>query len=78
MALCQLAVTADKQANLQTAEHAIAEAAGNGAQLVALPEMWNCPYSNESFPTYAEDVDGGDSPSAALLAGAAKSNQVVL
>lgn len=29
------------------------EAAGNGAQLVVLPEMWNCPYSNDSFPTYA-------------------------
>ncbi len=78
VALCQLAVTADKQANLHTAERAIADAAGNGAQLVVLPEMWNCPYSNDSFPTYAEDVEGGDSPSAALLAGAAKKNQVVL
>jgi len=29
------------------------EAASNGAKLVVLPEMWNCPYSNDSFPTYA-------------------------
>ena len=28
----------------------IQEAAGKGAELVVLPEMFNCPYSNESFP----------------------------
>lgn len=78
LALCQLAVTADKQHNLATAESAINQAAANGARLVVLPEMWNCPYSNDSFPTYAEDVDGGDSPSSALLASAAASNGVVL
>jgi predicted amidohydrolase len=43
------------------------EAAGNGAKLVVLPEMWNCPYSNDSFPVYAEDIDGGASPSADVL-----------
>ena len=32
-----------------------------------LPEMWNCPYSNDSFPVYAEDIDGGASPSADVL-----------
>lgn len=42
-------------------------AADNGAQLVVLPEMWNCPYSNDSFPTYAEDIDGGDAPSVKAL-----------
>lgn len=29
--------------------------------------MWNCPYSNDSFPVYAEDIDGGASQSAAVL-----------
>jgi Carbon-nitrogen hydrolase len=43
------------------------EAAGKGAKLVVLPEMWNCPYSNDSFPVYAEDIDGGASPSADML-----------
>ena len=38
------------------------EAAAAGASLVVLPEMWNCPYSNDSFPIYAEDIDAGDSP----------------
>lgn len=43
------------------------EASHNGAKLVVLPEMWNCPYSNDSFPTYAEDIDSGPSPSTQML-----------
>lgn len=31
-------------------------ASDKGCDLVVLPEMWNCPYSNDSFPTYAEVV----------------------
>lgn len=42
-------------------------AAASGAQLVVLPEMWNCPYSNDSFPVYAEDIDGGNCPSVDAL-----------
>jgi omega-amidase len=40
--------------------------------------MWNCPYSNDSFPVYAEDIDGGSSESVAALSAAAASAQVVL
>ncbi len=54
------------------------EAAAAGASLVVLPEMWNCPYSNDSFPTYAEDIDGGASPSADALSAAAAANAVTL
>jgi omega-amidase len=54
------------------------EAAGQGAGLVVLPEMWNCPYSNDSFPVYAEDVDGGKSESASALSAAAAANNVTL
>lgn len=78
VALCQLAVSADKQANLNIARDAIRSAAAQGAELVVLPEMWNCPYSNDSFPTYAEDVDAGDSPSTSMLAAAAAAHRVVL
>lgn len=67
IALCQLHVTADKPANIATATAAVREAAGNGAKLVVLPEMWNCPYSNDSFPVYAEDIDGGEAPSVSAL-----------
>ena len=56
VALCQLAVGADKPANIAGAREAILDAARDGAALVVLPEMWNCPYANESFPAYAEVV----------------------
>ncbi|XP_048332331.2 omega-amidase, chloroplastic isoform X1 [Ziziphus jujuba] len=67
--LCQLSVTADKERNIAHARKAIEEAAGKGAQLVLLPEIWNSPYSNDSFPVYAEDIDAGAdaSPSTAML-----------
>ncbi|KAL4302053.1 hypothetical protein GQ457_10G001740 [Hibiscus cannabinus] len=67
--LCQLSVTPDKERNIKHAKKAIEEAAQRGAQLVLLPEIWNSPYSNDSFPVYAEDIDaGGDaSPSTAML-----------
>lgn len=78
VALCQLHVTADKDENIRTARAAIQDAASNGAQLVVLPEMWNCPYSNDSFPTYAEDIDAGSSPSTCMLSEAAKEHAVTL
>ncbi|KAL5559502.1 hypothetical protein UlMin_035713 [Ulmus minor] len=67
--LCQLSVTPDKERNIAHARKAIEEAAEKGAKLVVLPEIWNSPYSNDSFPVYAEDIDaGGDaSPSTAML-----------
>ena len=40
--------------------------------------MWNCPYSNESFPTYAEDIDGGGSQSVSAMSESAKQNKVTL
>ncbi|GMN36072.1 hypothetical protein TIFTF001_005711 [Ficus carica] len=60
---------ANKERNIAHARKAIEEAASKGAQLVMLPEIWNSPYSNDSFPVYAEDIDaGGDaSPSTAML-----------
>ncbi|KAK8547343.1 hypothetical protein V6N13_098055 [Hibiscus sabdariffa] len=68
--LCQLTVTPDKERNIKHARKVIKEAAQKGAQLVVLPEIWNSPYSNDSFPVYAEDIDAGHdaSPSTAMLA----------
>ncbi len=56
--LCQMKGSFDKKESMQTAERFIREAAANGAQVVTLPEMWNCPYSNDYFREYAESADG--------------------
>lgn len=58
IALCQMMVTEDKDENLAKAESMIREAASKGAALIALPEMFNCPYSNKFFPEFAEAFPG--------------------
>ena len=58
LALCQIGGSPDKEANIAKADRYIREAAANGAQVIALPEMWNCPYSNEYFRKFAEPADG--------------------
>lgn len=78
VALCQLAVGADKSSNILGAEKAIRDAASKGAHLVVLPEMWNCPYSNDSFPVYAEDIDAGQAPSAEMLSNMARELGLVI
>mmetsp|Transcript_3197 Transcript_3197/g.19776 ORF Transcript_3197/g.19776 Transcript_3197/m.19776 type:complete len:109 (+) Transcript_3197:191-517(+) len=67
----KLRVTADKEANVSHARETIAKGASHGAQMVVLPEMWNCPYTNASFPVYAEDIEAGASPSTQMLSAAA-------
>jgi omega-amidase len=57
VALCQLMVTKDKQHNVRNAVEKIRNAADQGAKLVILPECFNCPYGNQYFPEYAEDVN---------------------
>ncbi|KAJ6812035.1 omega-amidase, chloroplastic [Iris pallida] len=80
IALCQLSVTADKERNIAHAKKAIEEAAGKGAELVLLPEIWNSPYSNDSFPVYAEDIEaGGDAaPSYSMLSEVARRLQITI
>ena len=58
LALCQLKGSFDKEESRQTVRKFVTEAASNGAQVVALPEMWDCPYANEYFREYAEPEDG--------------------
>ncbi|KAJ0230692.1 Omega-amidase [Hirschfeldia incana] len=78
--LCQLSVTSDKSRNISHAKNAIEEAASKGAKLVLLPEIWNIPYSSDSFPVYAEDIDaGGDaSPSTAMLSEVSKRLKITI
>ncbi len=58
IALCQMKVTDSKEENWKKAGDMAAEAAARGAEMVVLPEMWNCPYSNDYFPLFAEREGG--------------------
>ncbi len=58
VALCQMLVKSDKHENLNKAEKMIREAHQGGARMIALPEMFNCPYDSAVFRDYAEEADG--------------------
>lgn len=55
----QMLAGTDKLANLKSAAEFITQAANSGAKLVSLPECFNCPYGNQYFAEYAEQVPGG-------------------
>lgn len=61
LAICQMAISADKKQNLSKAESMIASAAIQGCKLAILPEMFNCPYKAELFSEYAEYYPEGES-----------------
>lgn len=73
--LCQMMVTLDKEENLRKAEELVRQAAREGAQLVMLPEMFQCPYANRYFPLYAEE---GQGESYRRLSAMARDNGVTL
>lgn len=58
LALCQMQVGLIKEDNIKNAEKMIREAVKNGANVVALPEIFNCPYSNKYFREFSEDENG--------------------
>ena len=58
IALCQPKVLMNRKAAVEKAAEMVSEAAGCGAQLVVLPEMFHCPYAPENFLIYAEAADG--------------------
>ena len=53
LAVCQIRTELDQHETMDKAYKMVSQAAGNGAQIVVLPEMWNCPYSKEYFKKYA-------------------------
>jgi predicted amidohydrolase len=58
LALCQMNVGTEKQENLKNAEKMIREAEKMGADIIVLPEMFNCPYKNEYFDVFKETKNG--------------------
>ena len=57
IALCQMNVVDNKEKNIEKAIQMIKESEKQGADLAILPEMFNCPYENEKFIEYAEELD---------------------
>ena len=55
IALCQMNVVDNKQENILKATSMINEAASHNSNFIVLPEMFNCPYSNDKFIEYAEE-----------------------
>lgn len=58
IAVCQIKVLKIKEKNLRNAEKMIREASTKDPQIIILPEMFNCPYSNSYFPLFAESYPG--------------------
>ena len=54
----QSKVCASKEDTLNAVSWWMKKAAAAGADLVALPEMFSCPYDTAAFPKYAEAVGG--------------------
>lgn len=75
IALCQMLGSMDKNESMAKAKSMVEEATANGAKVVALPEMWNTPYSNDYFRPYAEPEDG---PTVKFLSQLAKDNDIYL
>jgi len=75
IAMIQMKVVEDKNENISRAGEFIKEVVKKGADIVVLPEMFNCPYKTDNFPIYGEE-EGGFSFTA--LAGFARDNKVYL
>jgi predicted amidohydrolase len=58
VAAVQLNSTGDKGRNLETAARLVAAAAGDGAELIGLPEKWNLLAAGEQLAAGAEPLDG--------------------
>ncbi|MGB9805032.1 carbon-nitrogen hydrolase family protein [Desulfofundulus sp.] len=76
VAVCQMTIVREKEKNLVRAREMIARAGQQGARLVVLPEMFNCPYVASLFPMYAETYPDG--PSIQMLSRAAREEGVYL
>ncbi|WP_458402982.1 carbon-nitrogen hydrolase family protein [Methanobrevibacter sp.] len=75
LALCQMNVIDDKEENLRKAGLMIGEASEN-ADFIVLPEMFNCPYSNDKFVEYQEEEK--DSHTLTEIASLARENSVYI
>ena len=75
IALCQIKVQNSKEKNLARTKTLISEAVKKGAELVVLPEMFNCPYVKKYFPFFAEEYPGETTE---ILSMVAKQNSIYI
>ena len=80
IAACQLKVTNNKDENLRNMETVVLKTIQeHKPDIIGLPECWNCPYANEMFPLFSEDLsDISKSQSASLLSKLAKENNIFI
>ena len=76
LALCQMNVIDDKKANIEKARSMIVESVSNNADFIILPEMFNCPYSNDKFIEYGEEEH--NSYTLNIISDLAKDNHVYI
>ena len=60
LAICQMKVVDDKKLNINKAVSMIKTAAQKKANLIILPEMFNCPYDISKFREYAEKKEDSE------------------
>ena len=75
IAVCQLRTELEQDVTLAKARSMVKEAAQNGADMVALPEMFNCPYSSGFFRKIASL---GHEKTVAAMSRWARENSVIL
>ena len=76
IALCQMNVVDNKEENLNKASLMIAESVNENADFIVLPEMFNCPYSNDKFIEYCEKEK--DSPTLTRISALAREHEVYI
>ncbi len=76
LALCQMNVIDNKKENLKKASSMIAQSISNDVDFIVLPEMFNCPYSNDKFIEYAEPEE--KSPTLETISSLAGKNNVYI
>lgn len=75
LAVCQIRTETDKAVTMRKTEKMVREAAANGANVVVLPEMFNCPYDKAYFRPFA-DAENGESIEA--MSAWARENEIIL
>ncbi len=76
LALCQMNVIDDKKENLKNACSMISQSVSENVDIVVLPEMFNCPYSNDKFIEYCETEE--DSHTLNTISSLAQENNVYI